>query len=281
MIFISDKLDDIFTPFVLFLPIFTYFILFLIYIIMNSPKNYKKECIKSFSCYFLLFLVMHGLSDFLQKIGVILFYTELVYYLPGNGDRFLPILFILSFPISMASYIVLFSGMELALFNKKTKFIFSKILTIFCLFILIFTVLSAFIENLWPFSTRRFYFILPFTQIIFGLNAIVLLFIFWRKKPNFRIFIIYLILGIFVLFIISPGIELTFRIFTYLNDYVYLVHNIDDPRYNFALILFHLSHIFRPFGVLLLTIGSILTRLVPLNSPNIIIENEQIQVEKK
>jgi len=262
-----------------FLPILFYLFLFTLYLIFILSKNSKEGCTKSFSWFFLFFLLMQTLSDFFLKLTYFYSLSNLPY--SSWMEIILMILYAISVPVSMLGYIVLFFGIELKIFSKKTKFIYPIISTLFYLFMSIIFVASFLILNFYPFSGFDSYndylmtysliylienLILAINPLFIGLTSIVLLLIFLKENPSFGIFSIYLILGIIVLFIIAPGIQFTYHLLQFLRVNEFFILDYYDPiYYYFIRFLPYISDLIKPFGGLLLSMGSFLTSVVPLN----------------
>ena len=264
----------------IFLPLLFYLFLFTLYLFLILSKNSKEGCTKSFSWFFLIFLLMQTLSDFILKLPNYITLMDI----PYNSfiEIILIILYAISVPVSLLGYIVLFFGIELKLFSKKTKFIYPITSTLFYLFMSIIFVASFLILNFYPFSGIKSYYayqmtyyiiylieylILAINPLFIGLTSIVLLIIFLKKNPSFGIFSIYLILGIIVLFIISPVIQFTYQLLQFLRFNDYIIFDYYDPiYYYFIRFLPYISDLIKPFGVLLLSMGSFLTSVVPLSS---------------
>ncbi len=262
----------------IFLPIFCNLFLFTLYLFLILSKNQKKGCTRSFSWYFIIFLIMQILSDFFLKLGLMVSISGISYYI--EIAIILHLSYIISFPVSMFGYIILFLGMETKLFSKKTKWIYTIISTLFYLFMLTVFVASFFILNYWHYWS--FYssiqdpwlvysiinlianFILVINPILIGLFSIVLLLIFWYRNSSFGIFSIYLIFGIIVLFIISPGIQFIYQFIEFLsfNGFVTIHSNISD----LIIYLPYISNLIKLFGVFLLSWGAFLKSVVPINS---------------
>ena len=278
MVNMVDLMDIIPLAYI-FLPILFYLFLFTLYLFLILSKNSKEGCTKSFSWFFLIFLLMQTLSDFFVKLQI---YFSLM-GIPYNPFIYilLMILYAISVPVSLLGYIVLFFGIELKLFSKKTKFIYSITSTLFYLFMSIIFVISFLIIIFYPISGFEPYYayqmtyhiiylieylILAINPLFIGLTSIILLLIFLKKNPSFGIFSIYLILGIVVLFIIAPLFEFTYHLLRFLRFNEYIFYDYYDPiHYYFIGILPYISDLIKPFGALLLSMGAYLTSVVPLN----------------
>jgi len=254
--------------------------LFSLYVIIIVAKNRKEGCTKSFSWFFLVFLALQILTEFFYKSPIFLNLIDYDYFAYDFFIVIIIIFYVISIPTSLIGYIILFFGMEIKIFNRKTKFIFPIIASLFYLF----TVFLSFFNFafqlfghsiLFPDMSYETYILINFVLetimtlniFIIGLFSIIIFFVFWKKNASFGVFSIYFILGFAILGILIPVFQFMGNLFHLVLYFGYFGDIAYSELMNYYHVLnysYYVLDLIKPIGLLSLSMGSYLTSVVPI-----------------